>query len=69
MSHYMMEPESLERFRAAVADDRGKALTRILTGLAKKGFEADSHDTLKRVPKASSPTTLAPRCSGARGSS
>jgi uncharacterized protein (TIGR02453 family) len=50
--HYMMEPESLERFRAAVADDkRGKELEKILATLAKKGFEADSHERLKRVPK------------------
>jgi uncharacterized protein (TIGR02453 family) len=50
--HYMMEPESLARFRKAVADDkRGKELERILAGLAKKGFKADSHESLKRVPK------------------
>ena len=55
--HYMMEPESLERFRAAVADDkRGKELLKILSGLAKKGFPADSHDALKRVPKGYDPT-------------
>lgn len=50
--HYMMEPESLARFRSAVADDaRGKELMKLLASLAKKGFEADSHDSLKRVPK------------------
>jgi uncharacterized protein (TIGR02453 family) len=54
--HYMMEPESLERFRAAVADDtRGKELDRILNHLAKKGFPPDSHETLKRVPKGFDP--------------
>jgi uncharacterized protein (TIGR02453 family) len=51
--HYMMEPDSLERFRVAVADEkRGKELSRILATLDKKGFPADSHERLKRVPKA-----------------
>jgi uncharacterized protein (TIGR02453 family) len=50
--HYMMEPESLGRFRAAVADEkRGKELEKLLAALAKKGFVAGSHETLKRVPK------------------
>jgi uncharacterized protein (TIGR02453 family) len=54
--HYMMEPESLERFRSAVADaKRGKELEKILAGLAKKGFAADSHESLKRVPKGYAP--------------
>lgn len=54
--HYRMQPESLERFRAAVADDkRGEELEKILGGLAKKGFVADSHDRLKRVPKGYDP--------------
>jgi uncharacterized protein (TIGR02453 family) len=54
--HYMMEPESLQRFRAAVADDtRGKELDRILSRLAKKGFPPDSHEALKRVPKGFDP--------------
>ncbi len=50
--HYMMEPDSLARFRAAVADDkRGKELVQLLARLAKKGYASDSHDALKRVPK------------------
>jgi uncharacterized protein (TIGR02453 family) len=50
--HYMMEKESLERFRAAVADDkRGKELTKLLASLSKKGFEPHAHDRTKRVPK------------------
>jgi uncharacterized protein (TIGR02453 family) len=50
--HYMMQPDSLERFRRAVADDkRGKELDKLLASLKKKGFTADSHDSLKRVPK------------------
>lgn len=54
--HYMMEPDSLERFRRAVAEDkRGKELDRILAALKKKGFAPDSHETLKRVPKGFAP--------------
>lgn len=54
--HYMMEPESLARFRKAVADDaRGKELMKIVASLAKKGFSIDSHDALKRVPKGFDP--------------
>jgi uncharacterized protein (TIGR02453 family) len=50
--HYMMEKESLERFRVAVADEaRGKELVKILATLAKKGFVSESHDRSKRVPK------------------
>jgi uncharacterized protein (TIGR02453 family) len=50
--HYMMDPASLDRYRVAVADDkRGMAIGKILATLDKKGFEAGSHDTLKRVPK------------------
>jgi uncharacterized protein (TIGR02453 family) len=54
--HYLMEPESLARFRAAVADPaRGKELDKIVAKLEKKGFKADSHDRLKRVPKGFDP--------------
>ena len=50
--HYMMDPRSLERYRAAVADDkRGKELTRLLAALSKKGFVVRSHDSYKRMPK------------------
>jgi uncharacterized protein (TIGR02453 family) len=50
--HYMMEPDSLGRFRAAVADEgRGKELEKILAALARKGFAAESHHRLKNVPK------------------
>jgi len=53
---YMMEPESLGRFRRAVADEtRGKELTKILATLEKKGFPADSHERFKRVPKGFDP--------------
>jgi uncharacterized protein (TIGR02453 family) len=54
--HYMMEPDSLDRFRAAVADEaRGKELEKLLRALEKKGFAPDSHERLKRVPKGFDP--------------
>jgi uncharacterized protein (TIGR02453 family) len=54
--HYMMDKESLERFRKAVADDkRGKELVRLLAALAKKGFVGEAHERSKRVPKGFSP--------------
>jgi uncharacterized protein (TIGR02453 family) len=54
--HYMMEPDSLQRFRAAVADPkRGKELEKLLAGLAKKGYPSDSHGRLQRVPKGFDP--------------
>jgi len=50
--HYMMEPSSLARFRAALVDEaRGKELDKILASLKRKGLVAQSHDALKRVPK------------------
>jgi uncharacterized protein (TIGR02453 family) len=55
--HYMMEPDSLARFRAALVDaKRGKELDKILASIAKKGFAAHAHgDALKRVPKGFDP--------------
>jgi uncharacterized protein (DUF2461 family) len=54
--HYQMEPESLARFRAAVAEDaRGKELAKILAALARKGFPPDTHEGFKRVPKGFAP--------------
>jgi uncharacterized protein (TIGR02453 family) len=54
--HYMMEPDSLARFRAAVADPkRGKEIEKLLAGLAKKGFPSHSHGKLQRVPKGFEP--------------
>ncbi|MEI9935967.1 MAG: DUF2461 domain-containing protein [Pseudomonadota bacterium] len=49
---YMMDPRSLERYRAAVADEqRGKELIKLLVALTKKGFLVRSHDSYKRMPK------------------
>jgi uncharacterized protein (DUF2461 family) len=51
-----MDPRALERFRAAVADDkRGRELDKLLAGLTKKGFLVASHDSYKRVPKGYDP--------------
>jgi uncharacterized protein (TIGR02453 family) len=54
--HYMMSPEHLAKFRAAVADDkRGRELDKLLATLAKKGFSIDSHAHYQRVPKGYDP--------------
>ena len=54
--HYMMESESCARFRKAIDDDkRGRELTKILASLARAGYVASSHDSLKRVPKGYDP--------------
>lgn len=54
--HYQMEPESLARFRAAVADEaKGRELEKILSALSKKGYSADTHEGFKRVPKGFAP--------------
>lgn len=54
--HYMMNARSLERFRAAVADDkRGRELQKLLATLTKKGFSVASHDSYKRMPKGYDP--------------
>lgn len=50
--HYMMDPRSLERYRAAVDDEkRGKELSKLLGALTKKGFVVRSYDSYKRMPK------------------
>ncbi len=51
---YAMEPTSLTRYRAAVADDRkGTELSKLLAALARAGFDVESHGVppLKKVPK------------------
>ena len=51
-----MDPQALDRFRKAVADNkRGRELDRILAALSKKGFSVDSHGTYARVPKGFAP--------------
>jgi uncharacterized protein (TIGR02453 family) len=49
---YMMAPDQLERYRAAVADDAsGAALEDVIRRLAKKEIEVTGHDALKTAPK------------------
>lgn len=54
--HYMMLPEQLARFRAAVAEEeRGGALDAILRPLVRAGYEIGSHEQLARVPRGFDP--------------
>jgi uncharacterized protein (TIGR02453 family) len=49
---YMPDSARLERFRAAIAaDGSGRQLARIVTSLRGKGYDVDTHDTLKSAPK------------------
>lgn len=49
---YMPAPDQLERFRAAVADDRsGRALVGIVGKARAAGIEVSAHDTLKTAPR------------------
>ena len=53
---WMMEPPQLERYRAALLDEkRGKEIVKLLAKLEKEGFVAGSHDTLKKVPRGVDP--------------
>jgi len=48
---YLMDSPSLQRFRAAVADDKtGPALVGIVATLRKAGVGVSTHESLKRVP-------------------
>jgi uncharacterized protein (TIGR02453 family) len=49
--HYMMEKDSLERFRKRVADAKsGKALESLLKKLSQAGYRLGEHEAYKRVP-------------------
>lgn len=49
---YMLAPDQLERFRAAVADDKtGEALAELVEAVRAKGIEVTAHDSLKSVPR------------------
>jgi len=53
---YMMDGESLKRFRAAVDDaKRGPGLTQLLAPLTRAGFGIDSHEQTQRVPRGYDP--------------
>jgi len=54
--HYMMEPDQLVRYRAAVLDDTtGAALAKIVAGLERAKFRVVSYDELKKVPRGMDP--------------
>ncbi len=53
---YMMDGAQLERYRAAVVDDKkGKELASIVTKLGKAGYTVESHGALKKVPRGFDP--------------
>lgn len=54
--HWIMEPPTLQRHRAALLDERrGGELARMLSRLEKAGFSVGSHDALKKVPRGVDP--------------
>jgi uncharacterized protein (TIGR02453 family) len=54
--HYMMDPDQVARYRAAVLDDaQGRALVRILAATRKAGVEVRAYDALKKVPRGVDP--------------
>ena len=53
---YMMSPEQLERFRAALLDDkRGGEVASACAALEKAGFRMSAGETLKKVPRGVDP--------------
>jgi len=49
---WMMEPDQLARYRAAVDDDKsGQKLHKVLTEVASHGIDVGGHDELKTAPK------------------
>jgi uncharacterized protein (TIGR02453 family) len=49
---WMMAPDQLNRYRAAVAaDSSGAELRRLMTAIERKGIEVGGHDQLKTAPK------------------
>jgi uncharacterized protein (TIGR02453 family) len=50
--YYMPAPDQLERFRAAVADDKtGPQLVKLVDAARKGGLEVAGHEALKTAPK------------------
>jgi uncharacterized protein (TIGR02453 family) len=50
--YYMLAPDQLERWRAAVADARtGPAIERAVSSLQKQKYEVAPHDALKSAPR------------------
>jgi uncharacterized protein (TIGR02453 family) len=53
---WMLPPEGLKRFRAALLDPRrGAALARVLASLEARGFSGSAAETLQRVPRGVDP--------------
>lgn len=49
---YKPEPATLRRLREAVAEDAsGRALARIVTGLRRKGYRVDTHESVASAPR------------------
>jgi uncharacterized protein (DUF2461 family) len=49
---YRPEPAVLQRFRAAIDDaTSGRKIQQIVTGLRRKGYEVQSHETLASAPR------------------
>ena len=49
---YKPDSAGLERLRGAIAADAsGRQLARIVTALRRKGYQVDTHETLKSAPK------------------
>ena len=68
--YYMMAPDQLERYRAAVvADVTGGAVEDLVAGLEQAGYDLGAHDTLKTAPRAIPKTIPESRCCAARASS
>jgi uncharacterized protein (TIGR02453 family) len=54
--HYSLDPAQLERYRAAVLDERrGAELARITARLTKAGFTLGAYETLKKAPRGVDP--------------
>jgi uncharacterized protein (TIGR02453 family) len=54
--YYMLAPDQLERYRAAVADDRrGAGLAKAVAALRADGYEVAARESLKRVPRGMDP--------------
>ena len=48
---WMMAPDQLARYRAAVADHRGGELEKVIAGITRKKIQVHGHDVLKTVPR------------------
>jgi uncharacterized protein (TIGR02453 family) len=54
--YYMLAPDQLERYRAAVADNRtGRKLATEVGALEGKGYDVAARESLKRVPRGTDP--------------